>query len=143
MSLGSQKLPQTLDIDQTQAVHRVSPENNVLARPSGFRKTHVLRYMHAEGLAQFKGDPNAVVAPREMKDVANALSSFAENMHTAHSWFGVGIAFLPVGELVDLLLNDRRAIDRLLSAKAIFLDDAFAWMRVSLEIMDILLKRGR
>jgi hypothetical protein len=55
----------------------------------------------------------------------------------------MGIALLHVGELTDRLMKDWRAIERLFSAKAIFLDEYLRWDARFLEVMDILLKRGR
>jgi hypothetical protein len=59
-----------------------------------------MRFVHAERLAQLKGDPRAVVALGATKVVANVLPSYAENVHRAHCWLGVRIALLPGDEVV-------------------------------------------
>jgi hypothetical protein len=102
MSVACQNLAQNLDMGQKQAVHGVFLGNNVLVcgLPVS-RKTHVMFFTHAERLAQSKGETIAVVALGATKVVANTLSSFAEKVHTAHTWPGVGIALVPVAEIVD------------------------------------------
>jgi superfamily I DNA and RNA helicase len=75
MSVACQNLAQNLDMDQKQAVHRVSLGNNVLVCGlPGSRKTHVMFFTHVERLAQSKGETSAVIALGATKDVANALS---------------------------------------------------------------------